>query len=191
MEMKFLKDKKNRFILVSTVLLAAIIFLLVYTITYNINNSRNNVDFVNRSGHEKILRNATKEVVVVNEDSKGDFSEKTRIKLELEDISKIFVDMYPMDKYEIIDFNDKSIILKERDAISFTPNKYYIGQKDGYITVFKSDDKGKLFIENEVLDVSSKKVESLPVADRELVMNYSISSEEREEVQYILSELET
>lgn len=190
MEIKFLKDKKNVFIIAVTLLLSAILFTLVYTIAYNANSSKSNVDFVSRTGHEKISKNKTKEVVVVKQDLKGDLLEKTRIKIELEDLGKAFSEMYPTDKYEIVNFSDDSIILKEKQAINFIPNKYYIGQKDGYVTVFKSDDNGNLFIENEG-DVSSKKVESLPIADRELVVNYKLSSLERDEVQYILSELET
>ena len=64
-------------------------------------------------------------------------------------------------------------------------------RKNGYITVFKSDNNGKLFIENEKVDISSKKVDSLPVSDRNLVLNYQLSSDNRDEMQYILSELET
>lgn len=81
--------------------------------------------------------------------------------------------------------------MKEINDKKFDPNMYYIGEKDGYITVFKSDEDGNLFIEDESLDISSKKVESLPIADRELVVNYELKSNEREDVQDMLSELET
>ena len=191
MEIKFLKDKKKRFIIVASLLLCVSIFLLTYLITYNLNKLNSNVNFVDKNNYEIMSKNNTRELVIVNENSEGEFLEKNRIKLELSDINKIFTDMYPLGGYEIIDFNDKSIILKEVDDKKFDPNMYYIGEKDGYITVFKSDEDGNLFIEDESLDISSKKVESLPIADRELVVNYELKSHEREDVQDILSELET
>lgn len=191
MEIKFLKDKKKRFIIAASLLLCILIFLVTYLITYNLNKLNSDVNFVNRNNYEIMSKNNTRELVIVNENSEGEFLEKNRIKLELSDINKIFTDMYPIGGYEIIDFNDKAIILKEVNDKKFDPNMYYIGEKDGYITVFKSDEDGNLFIEDESLDISSKKVESLPIADRELVVNYELKSNEREDVQDILSELET
>ena len=112
MEIKFLKDKKKRFIIVASLLLCVSIFLLTYLITYNLNKLNSNVNFVNRNNYEIMSKNNTRELVIVNENSEGEFLEKNRIKLELSDINKIFTDMYPLGGYEIIYFNDKSIILK-------------------------------------------------------------------------------
>lgn len=191
MEFKFLKNNKKRIILLVSIFSCLSIFLITYFITYNFNMKNGSVNFVNRNKHEVMLKNQTRELVIVNQNFDGEILEKNRIKLELSDINKFFTDMYTGGKYEIIDFNDKSIILKELGGKDFEPNMYYIGERDGYITVFKSDDKGSLFVENESLDISDKKVESLPVSDRELVVNYELKSNDREEVQDILSELET
>lgn len=191
MEMKFLKNNRKFVVIFISILSCLFIFLITYLITYNFNIKNGNVNFVNRNKHEVISKNQTKELVIVNQNFDGEILEKNRIKLELSDINKFFTDMYTGGKYEIFDFNDKSIILKEINGKDFEPNMYYIGEKDGYITVFKSDDKGSLFVENESFDISDKKVELLPVSDRELVINYELKSNDREEVQDILSELET
>lgn len=191
MEIKFLKNNKGKLLTVFLILVSVALFVLVYFVTYNAISSKNNSNLVNKNSYESISKNDTRDLVIVSQGDDGDFMEKNRIKMELSDINKIFTDMYPIGKYEIIDFNDKSIILKEIEENIFDPNMYYIGEKNGYITVFKSDNNGNLFIENEDMDVSSKKVESLPIADRNLVLNYEISSNNREEMQYILSELET
>ena len=194
MEIKFLYNKRNKFIVYITltlIFLSILVFLLVYSVTYNLNASKNNLNFVNKNEYEKSYKSNIKEVVLVGENSEGGYSEKSRIKLEISDINKVFTDMYPMDNYEIVDFNDDSIILREINKQGFDPNMYYIGQKNGYITVFKSDDSGNLFIENEKTDISTKSVNSLPIADRDLVMNYELKSTEKEEIQEILSELET
>lgn len=191
MKNKFLNNNKNNFIILGTIGISILIFLSAYMITYKVISFKNDTNFVNRNSYESISKNNTRDLVVVSQNDDGEFMEKNRMKLELMDINKIFTDVYPLGKYEIIDFNDKSIVLKEKDENNFNPNMYYIGEKNGYITVFKSDNNGKLFIENEKVDISSKKVDSLPVSDRNLVLNYQLSSDNRDEMQYILSELET
>ncbi len=192
MEIKFLKDRKNKlFIIILTVLIAIALFISAYYITYNVIGTKNSSNFVNKNNHDGIVRNTTRDLVIVNEESDGQFIEKDRIKLELTDINKILVDMYPLNEYEIVDFNDKSIVIKEIISNSFDPDMYYIGEKNGYITVFKSDVNGNLFIEDENSDISTKKVDSLPLSDRDLVLNYELKSNDRDELQDILSELET
>ncbi len=191
MKNKFLNNNKNNFIILWIIGISIVIFLSAYMITYKVISFKNDTNFVNRNSYESISKNNTRDLVIVSQNDDGEFMEKNRMKLELMDINKIFTDVYPLGKYEIIDFNDKSIVLKEKDENNFNPNMYYIGEKNGYITVFKSDNNGKLFIENEKVDISSKKVDSLPVSDRNLVLNYQLSSDNRDEMQYILSELET
>lgn len=191
MEIKFLNSKKKILMILILTLICVSIFSVTYFITYKLNAKNKNVNFVNRNKYETAMKNDTRELVIVNQNSSGEFSEKNRIKLELTDINKFFEEMYSNGSYEILDFNDKSIILRELNTKVFEPNMYYIGEKDGYVTVFKSNEDGKLFVEDESIDVSNKKVEFLPAADREMVRNYELKSENREGVQYILSELET
>lgn len=191
MEIKLSKSNRSKLLIVVIILIAIALFISVYSITYNIINSKNSSNLVNKNIHDIISKNSTRELVIVGEDVDGEFIEKNRIKLELEDINKVFTEMYPIGDYKIMDFDDKSIVIMEINNSNFDPNMYYIGEKDGYITVFKSDNNGNLFIENESSDISSKKVESLPVMDRNLVLNYELKSGDREEVQDILSELET
>lgn len=190
MKNKFLNNKNN-FIILGIICISILVFLSAYMITYKNINFKTGTNFVNKNSYETISKSGTRDLVIVTQNDDGEFMEKNRIKLELADINKILTDMYSMDKYDIVDFNDKSIILKEKDTNNFNPNMYYIGEKNGYITVFKSDKNGKLFIENEKIDISTKKVDSLPAIDRNLVLNYQLTSENRDEMQYILSELET
>lgn len=191
MEIKFLKDKKSKLIVGISVCTLIAIFAITYFFTYSFSNKKNGVDFVNRNSYEVGSKNNTKELVIIDTDKDGEFFEKNKIKIDVEDINRLFTEMYPLTGYEIVDFNNKSIIIKEINNKKFEPNMYYIGEKNGYITVYKSDDNGDLFIENESSDISSKKVELLPTTDRELVLNYELKSNERGEVEYILSELET
>lgn len=190
MEIKFLKGKGKIITIIVLVFVCVSIFSATYFITYRL-NAKNKNALVNRNKYETAIKSESKEIVIVNQNASGEFSEKNRIRLEISDINKFLEDMYSKGSYEILDFNDKSIILKELNNKVFDAGMYYIGEKDGYVTVFKADKDGKLFVENEKVDISNKKVDSLPITDREMVRNYELKSDNREGVQYILSELET
>ncbi len=191
MEIKFLKSKRNKIILGVSLCILMLVFAITYFVTFSFNSKKNGVDFVNKNTYEVALKNNTKELIIVDTDKNGEFFEKSKMKIDILDINRLFTEIYPLSGYEIIDFNNKSITIKETSNKKFEPNMYYIGEKNGYITVFRSDDNGDLFIENESSDISSKKVDLLPTTDRELVLNYELKSNERGEVEYILSELET
>ena len=59
-------------------------------------------------------------------------------------------------------------------------NKYYIGEKDGYIAIFKTGEDGRAFIEKPE-DVSTKKIEDLPEVDRNKIKNFEKKYDTREE----------
>ena len=58
--------------------------------------------------------------------------------------------------------------------------KYYIGEKDGYIAMFKAGEDGRPFIEKPE-DVSTKKIEDLPEVDRSKISNFEKKYDTREE----------
>ena len=190
MEIKFLKYRKFKLAMIYLSVCAAT-FVAVYIITYNLIGIKSDVNFVNRNNYEIISKGDMRDIVVVGESSEGELYEKSRIKSKIADINKVFKEMYPIGRYEIINFDDNSIVLREITKSTFVPNMYYIGENNGYVAVFKSDDYGNLFIEDEKTDISGKKVDSLPVTDRELVTNYELKANERGDIQDILSELET
>ncbi|HEE9845345.1 hypothetical protein [Clostridium perfringens] len=72
---------------------------------------------------------------------------------------------------EIIFLNDMGIL---------EAGKYYIGEKDGYIAIFKAGEDGRAFIENPE-DVSTKKIEDLPEVDRSKISNFEKKYDTREE----------
>ena len=72
---------------------------------------------------------------------------------------------------EIIFLNDMGIL---------EAGKYYIGEKDGYIAIFKAGEDGRPFIEKPE-DVSTKKIEDLPEVDRSKISNFEKKYDTREE----------
>lgn len=70
------------------------------------------------------------------------------------------------------------------------PNKYYIREYNGYLAIFKSDNKCKLKIENEEKDVfNGKKFENLTEKDKESINNFEREFNTREEAEEAISEL--
>lgn len=70
------------------------------------------------------------------------------------------------------------------------PNKYYIREYNGYLAIFKSDNKCKLKIEDENTDVfNRKKFENLTEKDRESINNFEREFNTKEEAEEAISEL--
>ena len=102
MKNKFLNNNKNNFIILGIIGISILIFLSAYMITYKVISFKNDTNFVNRNSYESISKNNTRDLVIVSQNDDGEFMEKNRMKLELMDINKIFTDVYPLGKYEIM-----------------------------------------------------------------------------------------
>jgi hypothetical protein len=78
---------------------------------------------------------------------------------------------------------------KKDNSKSLKPNKYYIGEKDGYLAIYKTDENGKLLIENSN-DVysNSKKVDTLSDIDKEKIKNFELEYNSKEDAEENLSE---
>jgi len=78
---------------------------------------------------------------------------------------------------------------KKNDSKSVKPNKYYIGEKDGFLAIFKTDKDGILIIE-KVEDVysDSKKVDNLREIDKNKIKNFEFEYDSKEDAEESLSE---
>lgn len=66
---------------------------------------------------------------------------------------------------------------------SFEPNKYYIREYEGFLAIYKTDEKGNCTIENLETDVfrDGKKFSELPEGDREMIKNLELVYNSKEE----------
>lgn len=72
---------------------------------------------------------------------------------------------------------------------SVKPNKYYIGEKDGFLAIYKTDNDGTLLIENsEDVYSDSKKVENLREPDKNKIRNFEFEYNSKEDAEESLSE---
>lgn len=91
--------------------------------------------------------------------------------------------------YELEDAGESELTFKREASKSVNPNKYYIGEKEGYLAIYKSDDNGNLFIEKDS-DVykDHKKVEMLPEDDKTQISNFDLEYDTKEDAEEDLSE---
>lgn len=69
------------------------------------------------------------------------------------------------------------------------PNKYYIGEKNGYLAIYKADDDGTLLIEkNEDIYSDNKKVDNLRELDKDKIKNFELEYDTKEDAEESLSE---
>lgn len=93
--------------------------------------------------------------------------------------------------YELENISNNELTYSRDAESSAKPNKYYINEYKGYLAIFKSDDNGKLEIENAETDIfnENKRFEDLPVIDREQIKNLEREFNTKEEAEDGIYEL--
>ena len=102
-------------------------------------------------------------------------------KIEKEELVKILAKK----GYEKDNITDKSLSFSKVEGSGLKPNKYYIGDKDGKIAIYKTDDKGKAFIEKEE-DISFLRTDDYPEPDIERIKSFAREFDTREECEEAL-----
>ena len=109
---------------------------------------------------------------------------------EIDSVNEQFlVDYYASKGYSVESLSEKKVVLnKDEEEVTVEPNKYYLGEKDGYFAIYKSDENGKVFIEDES-DVyrSSKMVNTIPKDDQEAIKSFKFGYDTKDEAKEILS----
>ncbi|MFT8350813.1 hypothetical protein [Clostridium saccharoperbutylacetonicum] len=78
---------------------------------------------------------------------------------------------------------------KKDNSKSVKPNKYYIGEKDGYLAIYKTNENGTLLIENSNdVYTNSKKIESLNDIDKNKIENFELEYNTKDDAEENLSE---
>ena len=109
---------------------------------------------------------------------------------EIDSVNEQFlVDYYASKGYSVESLSEKKVVLnKNEEEVTVEPNKYYLGEKDGYFAIYKSDENGKVFIEDES-DIyrSSGMVNTIPENDQEDIKNFKLGYDTKNEAKEILS----
>ena len=146
-----------------SIISAIIVFALVVSFfgSYFITNRLTNPKYAkNTTEEDKTVYNNTKaldddmilvlmnEGIVEKEQSILEFKKENFIS---SDISQQFiVNFFEANGYNLEELQDEKAVFSKIGTINvLQPNKYYIGEKDGYFAIYKTDSEGNLTIENE------------------------------------------
>ena len=140
-----------------------IVFAIVgcFFATYFITDRLTNPKYVNNNAEEeKTVYNNTKalddnmililmnEGIVEKEQSISEFKKENFITSEIS--QQFIVNFFEANGYFLEELQDEKVVFnKDGTTNVLQPNKYYIGEKDGYFAIYKTDADGKLTIENE------------------------------------------
>ena len=155
------------------ILLGIFIFASSYMITYFYNSRK-----IQQTNMDVIFTRRTLDdhVVVDYKTTIGEMVKNDEIKGENMDE---LISAVEKDGYELVSSTSGEIIFLNDMGI-LEAGKYYIGEKDGYIAIFKAGEDGRPFIEKPE-DVSTKKIEDLPEVDRSKISNFEKKYDTREE----------
>lgn len=107
----------------------------------------------------KIKYNKSGELKTEKEELAGKLVGKSKNEIE---------NIYKTAGYKVNKFGAKEVVLvKEVDK--YEPNKYVLGIKNGLIAIYKTDNQGNMFIENEKRDITDIKTSKLKNEDIRLL----------------------
>ncbi|MBQ3420925.1 MAG: hypothetical protein IJH34_04520 [Romboutsia sp.] len=189
-----MKSKKKLFIFITISL--ALVFTLIYCIAdrYMMNNKNMKIDntAIAAQNTEKAVADDIKISLISNDNSNEELSlkelkEKFNLDSDLT-INKLCSELKKIG-YELDAAGESDLKFKKEDSKNTKPNKYYIGEKEGFLAIYKSDENGELAIEDDN-DIyrENKKVEMLPEEDKNKISNFQLEYDNKEDAEEDLSE---
>jgi len=176
-----------------------IILVLIFSITYYLSdryitneNAKNNAVLASKNKKDNSINDNTKIYLFAGEKKEKE-STIADLKKELNidgNLTKADLSKALKDKGYVLEIESNGAMTYKRDISKCVkPNKYYIGEKDGFLAIYKTDNDGTLLIENSK-DVYSnnKKVENLREADKNKIENFEFEYNSKEDAEESLSE---
>lgn len=94
--------------------------------------------------------------------------------------------------YKLSEWNDSKILYTRSEEVNSTtlePNKYYLGAEEGYISIFKTDENGKVIEDEKKVYTEYKPLNNLPEIDQEAIKNNEFFFDTKDEALIKLSEM--
>lgn len=187
--------KKNLLKISILILISSMVFLLSYYITKSYladkKTSGSNVVYNSENGYLKdtlklILKTknqGSNEFVIDGEYTVKELKKDLGLEqgLNKEQLEKHFNSL----NYSIESMNDSQIILSRSFVSKLQPKKYYLGEKNDFFAIYKTDDKGVPYIENPASDIytDKKKVSTLPEQDKKDIVNFKKQFNSRDDAE--------
>ncbi|VYU46822.1 hypothetical protein [Clostridium tertium] len=202
------KDTKNRSLnkkqkaslLVSFVTLLAITFCASYYITNyitNPNNKSKDVEAENETVYSENNYLSDNTFVSLNTNDNVDMIDtllklKEKLgfkdKLTLEELSSELLKK----GYELYEKSEDKLVYtrtEESSENTLEANKYYLGEENGYISIFKTDDSGNIIESEKKVYSDSKPLSNLPETDQNYIKENKFSFDNKDDALQKLSEM--
>ena len=192
MKLKFKFSKKN--IALLSIALGALFFAGSYTVSYFYNREKiheanagienEKQSIVLKDSYKIVLTKRTVDDDIIVENNLDVKTIKKELDVRELNVEQV-VELYKQKGYSVSSTDDYQMIF-ERAVGTLEPNKYYIGDKDGYIAIYKSDVNGIPVIENED-DITQREISLLMEIDQNMIRNYEMVFDTKEECEEALS----
>ncbi|MFW2487688.1 hypothetical protein ACN077_03815 [Clostridium chromiireducens] len=186
-------NKKKLFIGMTMVL--ALIFFITYYLSdkYITNkNARNNAVTASEINKNNELSDNTKIYLFSGETKEKELT-LADLKKELninKNLSAAELSKALKEKGYVLEIQANGEMTYKKDLSKVVkPNKYYIGEKDGYLAIYKTDNDGTLLIEKkEDVYSDNKKVDNLRELDKDKIKNFELEFDTKDDAEESLSE---
>ncbi|NFF81634.1 hypothetical protein FC764_10375 [Clostridium botulinum] len=191
--MKYNKKKLS----IICILMLAILFSLTY---YLVDRSVNNKNLLQTS-QEKIntdievnkLEDSVKVSLFAGDKKESDMT-VAQIKQQLNidgDLTKDeLIKILKNSGYALDITSNNQIMFKKDSSSNLEPNKYYIGEKDGYLAIYETDVNGNASVKNnEDIFLDNKPVQNLREVDKNKIKNFELKYDTKDEAEESVSEL--
>jgi len=183
-------------LLISMTITLALIFCITYYLSdrYITNkNVKNNVTTASSDTNKGSSLSDSTKIYLFAGEKKEKESTLADLKKELNiqgNITQAELSKALKDKGYVLEVESNGEMTFKKDiSKSVKPNKYYIGEKDGFLAIYKTDNDGTLLIENsEDVYSNNKKVNNLREADRNKINNFEFEFDSKDDAEESLSE---
>lgn len=183
-------NKKLLLLSAVIVLTLAVSFFGSYFITDRLTNPKyiEGNDEVNKTVYnntkaldDNVILVLMNEGVVEKQQSIFEFKKENSIVTDINE--QFIVNFFEANGYNLESLEDEKVVFIKDGATSvLEPNKYYIGEKDGYFAIYKTDDKGNLTIESdEDIFKDNRNISFLKGKDLEEIKNFKHYYDTKEE----------
>ncbi|NFG60477.1 MULTISPECIES: hypothetical protein [unclassified Clostridium] len=191
-----MKYNKKKLSVICILMLAIIFSLTYYLVDKSVNNKnllQTSQEKVNTDAEINKLEDSVKVALFAGDKKESDMT-VAQIKQQLNidgDLTKEELIKILKNSGYALDLTSNSQIMFKRDTSNaLEPNKYYIGEKDGYLAIYQTDEKGNASIKNsEDVFLDNKPIENLRDVDKSKIKNFELKYNTKDEAEESVSEL--
>ncbi|GAA0077832.1 hypothetical protein UT300005_22100 [Clostridium sp. CTA-5] len=188
---------KKRKIMIFCILMLALIFSMTYYLVDRSTNYRGLAQTSQGKVNTDIATNKLDDNIKVSlfagdkKESDMTISEiKKQLNINGDLTQEQLIEILKNTGYNLDVMSNGEFMFKRKVSNSLEPNKYYIGDKDGYLAIYETNKDGVASIKNnEDVFLDNKPIESLRDSDKNKIKNFELKYDSKDEAEESISEL--